>query len=203
MRKVGETVVKRVRTANGTITVQTPEIVDTFREFYSDLYTEAPTDEDAQNEVLGLLDRILTDEQSTKCSEDFLLGDLRRAMRESANGKSPGQDGILQNLLGPNGTRHVPSLCHSYKTGLLPESQRVAVIRCLPKKGDLADVRNWRPTSLLNADYKIFAKCITNRLASFLPFVISPHQAANVKSRKIQHNLRLLRDFVASFCQSM
>ena len=86
--------------------------------------------------------------------------------------------------------------CHSYETGLLPESQRVAVIRCLPKKGDLADVRNWRPISLLNADYKIFAKCITNRLASFLPFVISPHQAANVKSRKIQHNLRLLRDFV-------
>ena len=84
----------------------------------------------------------------------------------------------------------------SYETGLLPESQRAAIIRCLPKKGDHADVRNWRPISLLNADYKIFAKCITNRLATFLPFVISPHQTANVKSRKIQHNLRLLRDFV-------
>ena len=196
-RKVGETVVKRVRTANGNITVQTPEIVDTFREFYSELYTEALTDEDAQNEVLGLLDKTLTNEQKNKCSEDFLLGDLRRAMRESANGKSPGQDGISMefyktfwDLMGPD---MLLIFRHSYETGLLPESQRVAVIRCLPKKGDLADVRNWRPISLLNADYKIFAKCITNRLASFLPFVISPHQAANVKSRKIQHNLR---DFV-------
>ena len=199
-RKVGETVVKRIRTATGPITVQTPEIVDTFREFYSELYTEAPTDEDAQNEVLGLLDRILTDEQSQKCSEDFQLKDLRRAMRESSNGKSPGQDGIpmeffkkFWDLMGPD---LFLVFRHSYETGLLPESQRTAVIRCLPKKGDLADVRNWRPISLLNADYKIFAKCITNRLATFLPFVISPHQTANVKSRKIQHNLRLLRDFV-------
>ena len=67
---------------------------------------------------------------------------------------------------------------HSYETGLLSESQRTAIIRCLAKKGDLTDVRNWRPISLLNADYKIFAKCITNSLATFLPFVISPHQTA-------------------------
>ena len=51
---------------------------------------------------------------------------------------------------------------HSYEMVLLPESQRTAVIRCLPKKEDLANVRNWRPISLLNSDYKIFAKCITN-----------------------------------------
>ena len=71
---------------------------------------------------------------------------------------------------------------HSLESGLLPDSQRTAIIRCLPKKGDLADVRNWRPISLLNADYKIFAKSITDRISTFLPSVISPHQTANVKS---------------------
>lgn len=199
-RKVGETVVRRIRTNDGSISTQTPDILETFREFYSELYSEAPTDEDAQTEVLGLLERVLTEEQKTTCSENFRQKDLRRAMRESSNGKSPGQDGIpmefyksFWDLLGPD-LFHI--FCHSLETGLLPESQRKAVIRCLPKKGDLADVRNWRPISLLNADYKIFSKCITNRIASFLPSVISPHQTANVKRRKIQHNLRLLRDFV-------
>ena len=199
-RRVGETVVRRIRMADGTFSSRTPDILETFREFYIDLYTEAATCEDAQNEVLGLLDRKLTDEQKTKCSEEFSLGDLRRAMRASSNGKSPGQDGIpmefyktFWDIIGPD-LQLV--FRHSFDTGILPESQRVAVIRCLPKKGDLSDVRNWRPISLLNADYKIFAKCITDRLSTFLPSVISPHQTANVKSRKIQHNLKMLRDFV-------
>jgi len=80
--------------------------------------------------------------------------------------------------------------------GILPESMRHAVICCIPKKGDLTEVRNWRPISLLNADYKIFAKCIANRFAKYLPFVVSPNQTANVRSRKISHNLSMLRDFV-------
>ena len=84
----------------------------------------------------------------------------------------------------------------SQKNKLLPLSMRQAVIRCIPKKGDLAEVKNWRPISLLNSDYKIFAKCITNRFAKFLPLVVSTNQTANVKSRKISHNLSLLRDFV-------
>ena len=199
-RRVGETVVKRVRTSDGTLSSETPDILETFPEFYNELYTEAPTCEDAQNTVLSLLDKKLTDEQKNKCSEEISLGDLRRAMRASANAKSPGNDGIpmefyktFWDLIGQD--LHLV-FRHSFESGILPESQRTAVIRCLPKKGDLADVRNWRPISLLNADYKIFAKSITDRISTFLPSVISPHQTANVKSRKIQHNLKMLRDFV-------
>ena len=73
---------------------------------------------------------------------------------------------------------------------------RCAIIRCIPKRGDLTEVRNWRPIGLLNADYKLFARCIADRISKFLPFVISPSQTATVKSRKIQHNLNLLRNFI-------
>ena len=73
---------------------------------------------------------------------------------------------------------------------------RHTVIKCLPKSGDLAEVKNWRPISLLNADYKIIGKCLANRISKFLPFVVSTDQTAAVKGRKISHNIRKLRDFV-------
>ncbi|KAI3354308.1 hypothetical protein L3Q82_018495, partial [Scortum barcoo] len=37
----------------------------------------------------------------------------------------------------------------SFRSGLLPQSCRRAVITLLPKKGDLQDLKNWRPVSLL------------------------------------------------------
>ena len=42
------------------------------------------------------------------------------------------------------------------------------------KRGDRKCLKNWRPISLLNADYKIFSKVITSRLPKFLSFIIHP-----------------------------
>ncbi|KAI3367340.1 hypothetical protein L3Q82_008155 [Scortum barcoo] len=52
----------------------------------------------------------------------------------------------------------------SLASGLLPLSCRRAVITLLPKKGNLQDIKNWRPVSLLCMDYKILSKVLANRL---------------------------------------
>ena len=46
-------------------------------------------------------------------------------------------------------------LNESIKSHEMPRSSRRAIIFLLPKKGDLLDIKNWRPVSLLNTDYKI------------------------------------------------
>ena len=84
----------------------------------------------------------------------------------------------------------------SYDRGLLTKSQRLASIKCLPKKGDISDVKNWRPISLLNVDYKILAKALSLRLFELLPSVISEEQTCSLKGRKISHNLSTIRDCV-------
>ncbi|KAI3356999.1 hypothetical protein L3Q82_003632 [Scortum barcoo] len=48
--------------------------------------------------------------------------------------------------------------------GGLPLSCRRAVITLLPKKGDLQELKNWRPVSLLCTDYKILSKVLASRL---------------------------------------
>jgi hypothetical protein len=57
---------------------------------------------------------------------------------------------------------------HSFDTGTLSQSFNSAGIKLIPKKGDVKQLKNWRPISLLNCIYKIIAKAIDNRLKKFL-----------------------------------
>lgn len=75
-------------------------------------------------------------------------------------------------------------------------SQRTGLITLLYKKGDRTDLKNWRPISLLNCDYKILAKMISLRLANVLENIIQPHQTCSVPNRSIITNGLLLRDLV-------
>ena len=73
-----------------------------------------------------------------------------------------------------------------------------ALINCLifKNKGDRSDFKNWRPISLLNVDYKIIAKVLTNRFQKIMPEIIQEEQTCGVKGRNIHDNLMILRDTV-------
>ena len=69
------------------------------------------------------------------------------------------------------------------------------MISLLPKKNkDPLLLKNWRPITLLNVDYKIATKCIAMRLEKVLPEVINRDQTGYVKNRFIGENIRLISD---------
>jgi hypothetical protein len=55
-----------------------------------------------------------------------------------------------------------------YGTGILSRNFRSATIRLIPKKGDLSNLKNWRPISLLSNFYKILSRAINIRLNRFV-----------------------------------
>jgi hypothetical protein len=55
-------------------------------------------------------------------------------------------------------------------------------------------LKNWRPISLLNTDYKIITKVLANKLKKVLPSVINPDQVAYLKKRFIGQNIRTILD---------
>ena len=76
-------------------------------------------------------------------------------------------------------------------------SQRRGIIKLIPKKdADSSLIKNWRPISLLNCDYKIAAKAIANRLEKILPKVIDNDQTGFLKGRFIGENLRLIDSII-------
>jgi hypothetical protein len=57
-------------------------------------------------------------------------------------------------------------------------------------------LKNWRPISLLNTDYKIITKALANRIKKILPSVINPDQVAYLKDRFIGQNIRTIIDIM-------
>ena len=73
----------------------------------------------------------------------------------------------------------------------------MCVITLIPKDGkDEELLKNWRPISLLNADYKIAAKVIANRLKGVLNSVICSDQTGFLSNRYIGENVRLVLDII-------
>ena len=82
------------------------------------------------------------------------------------------------------------SVNHSYITETLSITQRQGIITVIPKRDkDLLFVKNWRPISLLNVDYKLIAKCIATRIKTVLPSIIHEYQSGFLKNRYIGENL--------------
>ena len=54
--------------------------------------------------------------------------------------------------------------------------------------------KNWRPISLLNTDYKLASKAITERLKPVMSSIVHRDQTCGVVGRSIFSNLQLIRD---------
>lgn len=76
--------------------------------------------------------------------------------------------------------------------------QRKGVITLVPKKDkDKTNLKNWRPISLLNCDYKLVAKVLANRIIDILPKLINPDQTGYIKERFIGENIRTISYLIA------
>lgn len=85
-------------------------------------------------------------------------------------------------------------LNESLASGSMPMSCRRAVITLLPKKGNLQDIKNWRPVSLLCVDYKLRSKALATRLGRAVEQVIHRDQTYCVPGRSTVDNVHLIGD---------
>ena len=93
----------------------------------------------------------------------------------------------------------IAALNFSYDINKLSITQRRGLIKLIPKKEtDLKNLKNWRPLSLLNCDYKIAAKSIANRIQATLPTpkLINNDHTGFIKGRFIGENIRLIDSII-------
>ena len=76
-----------------------------------------------------------------------------------------------------------------YNKAKIPSVYLEGIITLLYKKGDPRDIKNYRPISLLNSDYKIYTRILSNRLYRVLENIRSSNQHAIIKGRSIVVNI--------------
>ena len=116
--------------------------------------------------------------------------------------KTPGTDGIPVEFYKVFWNDIKPSffapINASHAKGLLSILEDRGLLTLIPKKDkSLCYIKNWRPISLLNCDYKIAAKSIANRIKRTVPSVINSDQTGFQKNRFIVENIMLLTSILS------
>ena len=208
-RKRGvDRLISALKTEDGVTVSDTEGLCNVITAFYSGLFRSQCTDEFSRVALLRNVSVALPPADAEIC-EGLLSAEERWAALEGmARRKAPGSDGLpmefylkFWDLLGED---LVCVLNSGFRSGCLSLSQRRGVISLSFKKGDRLDIRNWRPISLLNVDYKLAARAIAGRLLKVIHLVVARDQTCGVPGRFIGENVAFLRDVVdfATFSNS-
>lgn len=193
--------VKELLNENNESVTDTEGILDLQHDFYRKLYSCVETENDKMEELLDSVDVIIDDNDCELCNSDISHEEIINAINQMSKNKSPGSDGLTVEFYCQfyNDLRNVlMKLFNSIENeGTLSRSMKCGVISLIyKKKGDRRSLKNYRPISLLQVDYKILARIMANRFKTVLPNIISVDQTCCIMGRDISNNVANVRDII-------
>ena len=166
--------------------------------FYVELYKEKKRDARVEKDVLKQVEMCLDLDDKSMLGEKVSKEEVDECLGSMKKGKTPGSDGLpvefycaFWDVIGDCVYEMVMKVLED---GRMPESMLKSVIVLLYKKGDKHELKNWRPISLLNVDYKVVAKVLANRLRAVAEKLVGEEQVCAVPGRSIAESLVSLRD---------
>ncbi|PIK36905.1 pol-like protein [Apostichopus japonicus] len=143
----------------------------------------------------------LTLDDSSSCDGPLDLEECFSALSSMKNDKAPGSDGLTANFYKKFwhiiGQVVINSLNSGFQEGALTAEQSRGIITVILKPGkDSTLLKNYRPITLLNTDYKIGAKAIAARLKCVIHKIIGPNQTGFMKGKFIGENIRFVLDLI-------
>ena len=204
-RHYQEKIIPRLIKGNGEEVTEIKDILEEQKEFYKQLYTSRKPNISREDEETffpqGEDVRKLSNEESQTMEGELTIKECYEILKSMKKNKSPGQDGFTtefymhfwEHLKKPM----VNALKECFDNGSMSGSQRLGIITCLPKPGKPKEyMKNWRPITLLNVDYKIMSGVIANRIKLHLNPLISDSQKGFVSGRYIGECTRIVSDLI-------
>ena len=194
---------RKIIVDDGTVITDNDLILRKARNFYKLLYkSNCPTYDDLSNQFFSNNNLPqLCDAERESCDTEITEQECLEMLKSLKGNKSPGNDGLSKEFYLKFWKKLskplLESYVYSFENGSLSNSQKQAIITLLEKHGkDRSNLKNWRPISLLNVDYKLLTKVLANRIKKVLPSVISISQTGYVKERSINDSIRLVQDII-------
>ena len=178
--------------------IQPDKILELQKEYYQDLYSK----DDFVHFTLENKSNIkVPDKVKENQDIQITIQEYEQAIKAMNNKKTPGQDGIpidfykvfWKKLQEPFYAMSIE--CYNQKR--MHDSARAGILNLIPKSGkDARYVKNLRPITLLNTDYKIIEKAIANKMIPALETIIQKDQRGFMKERRISVNIRKMLDII-------
>ena len=132
--------------------------------------------------------------QKIELDRDITLNEIHEAAKSMHKSKAPGLDGLTLEFYLNFFDKLGPILMELYtkciKCGILNRSARHGLITLIPKKGKNPKIiKNLRPLTLLNIEYKILARTMALRMKGIINDIIGDHQTGFLEGRQLQSNL--------------
>ena len=168
------------------------EILNNFADFFHSTYSSSNIDS-CYNKIISTE----TDMKLEMITEKEILNSIKRI---KAN-QSPGYDNIhplfvkncMHYLISPLKVLFNQSLTQSK----LPDLWKIGLIIPIFKKGDVKNIKNYRPITILSCFAKLLDHLVYNRLSSFINNKIIPEQHGSTNKRSTITNLRTFREFIS------
>ncbi len=177
------------------------EILEAQKTFYADLYKE-PSNIIHNPQIFDNIEiPQLNETNKNLCEKLITLEELSKSLKLLPNNKTPGSDGLTTEFYKFFWLKikHLvyESIMFAYDCNTLSIEQKRGILSIIPKKDkDLRFLKNWRPLTLLNTDYKILTKLLALRLQKVLPSIISNCQTGYLKGRYIGDNICTIFDVI-------
>ena len=184
--KKAKSQISAIKIQNGKISEDPKEIMNYITDTYQNLWGKEATqiEEDVQDAYLENVDCNVNDYNVENYISPFInLDEMDEAFEDQYKlDTAPGSDGLTYEFYKSNWNVIKYDLLQVYNNSFisqsLPNSMNEAYVKLIPKQGDQTDIKNWRPLSLLNTDYKILSRIIFNKIVGHL----NRHTSKNQKS---------------------
>lgn len=172
------------------------EIMKEAESFYKALWKKSKNNNTALQEkyLQEINDKEITEDDKANLERLIEIGEIRNTIQNMENNKTPGLDGLSREFYASFWQLLKKDLVelinNAYIFGGLCESWKQGLTTIIYKKGDPNKLKNWRPITLLNTDYKILTGILSRRLGQILPNLIQETQKCAIKQRKISDILQ-------------
>ena len=192
--------INRLELSNSIVTEDQNEILLQMKKYYADLYTSTKIAD--STEFINSLQNTNKVKESDKIelNKEISEKEILQVIKNLPKNKSPGEDGLPSEFYKVFWLDIKHYLMESFNYSFINEelsiTQRRGIITLIPKKSDPLKLKNWRPISLLNQDYKIIAKLIADRIKISLTYLIDEDQNGFIKGRYIGQNITSILDLI-------
>jgi Reverse transcriptase (RNA-dependent DNA polymerase) len=143
------------------------------------------------DKIPGFLDGLptLPEEQADALEVPFTYPELAVAVVGAWAAGAPGQDGLpyefYKTVLAIIGPQLLKVFNQMLQVGSMVASMRSGVVRLIPKAQGVPTAAQFRPITLLGADFKILTNMFVGRLMDVLPTLLQAGQLCSVRGRSI------------------